>query len=129
MRSARGQLIRKDCANFLAARQLKPKQYGLLWCDEFGGWNPESKAYNTNLHAHGVYVGPYIPRDLLVEVWTRFVPRKTVLGASGSLRRKLMTRLLIFSNASVAVLSAPSVTPSSTPVSMWPVLMVCAWRN
>jgi hypothetical protein len=31
------------------------KQYGLVYCDEFGG-------DNTNLHAHAVYVGPRLPR-------------------------------------------------------------------
>jgi hypothetical protein len=32
------------------------KEYGLVYCDEFGGSN------NTNLHAHAVYVGPRLPR-------------------------------------------------------------------
>jgi len=31
------------------------RDYGVMWCDEFGG-------KNTNLHAHGVYVGPWIPQ-------------------------------------------------------------------
>ena len=39
--------------------------YGLLWCDEFGGWSPKKNSYNTNLHAHGVYVGPYMPREIV----------------------------------------------------------------
>jgi hypothetical protein len=34
-----------------------PADFGLLYCDEFGGDN------NTNLHAHGVYVGPVLPRQ------------------------------------------------------------------
>jgi hypothetical protein len=46
------------------------KQYGFLWCDEFGGWDPKKESYNTNLHAHGVYVGPYIPQDVLARIWT-----------------------------------------------------------
>src|SRR4029077_15163280 len=41
--------------------------YGFLWCDEFGGWNPKKNSYNTNLHAHGVYVGPYIPQELIAK--------------------------------------------------------------
>jgi hypothetical protein len=48
---------------------ISRKDYGLLYCDEFGGAN------NTNLHAHGAYVGPVIPRQwfgkgqLLSEMW------------------------------------------------------------
>jgi hypothetical protein len=44
--------------------------YGLLWCDEFGGWNPKKDSYNTNLHAHGVYVGPYMPQEIVSRHWT-----------------------------------------------------------
>jgi hypothetical protein len=35
---------------------IKPKDCGLLYCDEFGG-------ANTNAHVHGIFVGPTIPRD------------------------------------------------------------------
>jgi hypothetical protein len=31
------------------------KHYGVLWCDELGG-------NNTNVHAHAVYVGPWLPQ-------------------------------------------------------------------
>lgn len=31
------------------------KEYGLLWCDELG-------ASNSNIHAHGIYVGPWLPQ-------------------------------------------------------------------
>ncbi|MBZ5550540.1 MAG: hypothetical protein LAO22_21715 [Acidobacteriia bacterium] len=48
---------------------IKSNQYGFLWCDEFGGWNSKMKSYNTNLHAHGVYVGPYLPQRVLAEIW------------------------------------------------------------
>jgi hypothetical protein len=43
--------------------------YGFLWCDEFGGWDPKKNSYNTNLHAHGVYVGPHIPQKLIARHW------------------------------------------------------------
>jgi hypothetical protein len=52
------------------------KQVGFLWCDEFGGWNSKKGSYNTNLHAHGVYVGPYIPQELLVKVWAEIRSEK-----------------------------------------------------
>ena len=49
---------------------IHSNRYGLLWCDEFGGFDQKKNTYNTNLHAHGVYVGPYIPQPLLVKLWT-----------------------------------------------------------
>jgi len=33
---------------------MERSDYGLLWCDELG-------ATNSNIHAHGVYVGPWLP--------------------------------------------------------------------
>jgi hypothetical protein len=35
---------------------LSRSQYGVLWCDELGG-------NNTNVHAHAVYVGPWLPQE------------------------------------------------------------------
>jgi hypothetical protein len=49
---------------------IKANHFGFLWCDEFGGWNPKNDTYNTNLHSHGIYVGPHIPQELLVKIWT-----------------------------------------------------------
>jgi hypothetical protein len=48
---------------------LGSKQYGFLWCDEFGGWDRHKQSYNTNLHAHGIYVGPFIPQKLVAANW------------------------------------------------------------
>jgi len=61
--------IRECMRRALRELGVGSKQYGFLWCDEFGGWDPKKQAYNTNLHAHGVYVGPYIPQKLLAKVW------------------------------------------------------------
>jgi hypothetical protein len=36
--------------------------WGVAWCDEFGG-------SNTNLHAHAVYCGPWVPQNLLSCFW------------------------------------------------------------
>ena len=51
---------------------IKRKDYGLVYTDEFGGED------NTNLHAHGAYVGPVIPRQwctgkggVLSEMWRK----------------------------------------------------------
>jgi hypothetical protein len=62
--------IRECMRRALRELGIESKQYGFLWCDEFGGWNPKKQSHNTNLHAHGVYVGPYIRQDLLVKIWS-----------------------------------------------------------
>lgn len=41
---------------------ISRRDYGAGWMDEFGSGN-------TNLHAHGVYVGPYLPQKLLSRWW------------------------------------------------------------
>lgn len=50
----------KDCHRFRRAMErrfaIRPGDYGLLGCDEFGG-------NNTNLHRHCVYVGPKLPQS------------------------------------------------------------------
>lgn len=61
--------IRECMRRVLAELGIGSKQYGFLWCDEFGGWNTKKETYNTNLHAHGVYVGPHIPHKLLAGLW------------------------------------------------------------
>jgi len=38
--------------------------WGFAWCDEFGG-------RNTNLHAHGVYAGPWLPQAKLSALWRK----------------------------------------------------------
>lgn len=42
---------------------ISRKDYGFLWCCEFGSGN-------TNLHAHGVYVGPWLPQNELSRFWS-----------------------------------------------------------
>ena len=53
----------------LEAAGIESNQYGFLWCDEFGGFDARKQSYNTNLHAHGVYVGPYIDQQLVASIW------------------------------------------------------------
>jgi hypothetical protein len=60
---------------------ISSSQFLFLWCDEFGGWDADEKKYNTNLHAHGVYVGPFIPYQELLQAWMSI--RKTKDGARG----------------------------------------------
>jgi hypothetical protein len=62
--------IRECVRRVTQGLRIGSKHFGFLWCDEFGGWNSKKQSYNTNLHAHGVYVGPFIPHGLLVETWT-----------------------------------------------------------
>jgi hypothetical protein len=61
--------------------RISSRQYLFLWCDEFGGWDPKKKRHNTNLHAHGVYVGPILPWELILETWMDL--RKSKDGARG----------------------------------------------
>jgi hypothetical protein len=68
--------IRECVRRVLGKLGVGSKQYGFLWSDEFGGWNAKKKTYNTNLHAHGVYVGPHIPQKLLAELWTEIRAEK-----------------------------------------------------
>jgi hypothetical protein len=46
-------------------------QFGALWCDEFGGWNPKLHDYNTNLHCHGIWLGPFLPLKLVSAIWSQ----------------------------------------------------------
>jgi ribosomal protein S27AE len=59
-----------------AERELKlPKgSWGAAWCDEFGG-------KNSNLHAHGVYAGPFLPQAKL-SAWWRELCAGTVFHGS-----------------------------------------------
>jgi hypothetical protein len=41
---------------------ISRREYGVLWCCEFGSGN-------TNLHAHGIYAGPYLPQRELSRLW------------------------------------------------------------
>lgn len=41
---------------------ISRRDYGVLWCCEFGSGN-------TNLHAHGIYVGPHLPQRELSRMW------------------------------------------------------------
>jgi hypothetical protein len=68
--------LRECMRRVLGELRIGSKQCGFLWCDEFGGWNDKQKNYNTNLHAHGVYVGPPIPQKLLAGVWTEIRAKK-----------------------------------------------------
>ena len=47
---------------------ISRKDYGVVWCDEFGG-------NNTNLHAHGAYAGPWLPQKdkELSRIWSQIV--------------------------------------------------------
>jgi hypothetical protein len=53
-----------------AERPARPGDYGVLWTDEFGGRSKRpGKRGNTNLHAHAVYCGPFIPQKWLSDQW------------------------------------------------------------
>lgn len=47
------------------------KGWGAIWCDEVG-FN------NTNLHAHVLFYGPYIPQGKLAEIWRKVSEHEVV---------------------------------------------------
>ena len=49
------QLIKKFCRAIEKRFGIKCSEYGLAYCDELGG-------NNNNPHAHGIYVGPWLPQ-------------------------------------------------------------------
>jgi hypothetical protein len=57
----------KDIRRFFRAIErefgILRREYGVLWCCEFGSGH-------TNLHAHGVYAGPYLPQRELSRIWS-----------------------------------------------------------
>jgi hypothetical protein len=48
-------LIKRFCRALEKKFRISRKQYGLAYCDELGG-------NNSNPHAHGIYVGPWLPQ-------------------------------------------------------------------
>jgi hypothetical protein len=48
--------IKRFCRAIERRHGISRRQYGLAFCDELGG-------NNTNAHAHGVYVGPWLPQE------------------------------------------------------------------
>lgn len=54
MRTLNG-YIKKFCRAIEKRFGITRKEYGLAYCDELGGGN-------TNAHAHGLYVGPWLPQ-------------------------------------------------------------------
>lgn len=49
------QLIKKFCRAIEGRYGIERRAYGLAYCDELGG-------NNNNPHAHGIYVGPWLPQ-------------------------------------------------------------------
>jgi hypothetical protein len=73
--------VRACIQRLMVSLGIASNQYVFLWCDEFGGWDTEKQQYNTNLHAHGVYIGPFLPYDVLLAAWMWI--RKNKDGARG----------------------------------------------
>jgi len=55
MRQLNG-FIKKFCRELEKRFGISRKEYGLAYCDELGG-------NNSNPHAHGIYVGPWLPQS------------------------------------------------------------------
>jgi hypothetical protein len=63
--------VRKTLRLVCQEMGIDSSQFGMLWCDEFGGWNPKLADFNTNLHCHGIWLGPFLPQKLVSAVWTQ----------------------------------------------------------
>lgn len=48
--------IKRFCRAIERRYRMRRSDYGLAYCDELG-------ANNTNAHAHGIYVGPWLPQE------------------------------------------------------------------
>ena len=60
-----------DIKKTLKALMDGVKGWGAIWCDEVG-------RENTNLHAHILFYGPYIPQTRLAEVWNEISGHQVV---------------------------------------------------
>jgi hypothetical protein len=54
--------IRKLCRAIERHFGISRKDYGVLWVDEFG-------RMNSNLHAHAIYCGPWLPQKEVSRIW------------------------------------------------------------
>ncbi len=78
---AMNRAVRKTLRRLLKGK----KDWGYLWCDEFG-------FENTNLHCHGLYYGPYLPHSRVLDAWekeTKDSLRASIQSARGDFRRAL----------------------------------------
>jgi hypothetical protein len=73
--------VRKTLKRLLKGK----KSWGYLWCDEFG-------FENTNLHCHGLYYGPFLPHNQVLDAWEKVTKdslRASIQSARGDFRKAL----------------------------------------
>ena len=68
-------MIKKFCRALEKRFRISRKEYGLAYCDELGG-------NNSNPHAHGIYVGPWLPqeRKQLSNLWREITGDSFILS-------------------------------------------------
>jgi hypothetical protein len=71
------QAIRRLFRRIERRQGISRRDYGLGWMDEFGSGN-------SNLHAHAVYVGPWIPQKLLSSLWQTITKTSFVISIKAS---------------------------------------------
>jgi len=66
--------IKKFCRAIERQLGIPRRGYGLAYCDEIGG-------HNTNVHAHAVYVGPWLPnkKKELSHLWSKVTPDRSFI--------------------------------------------------
>jgi len=69
------QMIKKFCRAIEKQFGIDRSQYGLAYCDELGG-------NNSNPHAHGLYVGPWLPQEKkqLSALWQKITGGSFILS-------------------------------------------------
>lgn len=69
--------IKRFCRAIERRFKIRRKDYGLAYCDELGG-------NNSNAHAHGIYVGPWLPQDKekkqLSQLWNEITGGSFILS-------------------------------------------------
>jgi hypothetical protein len=82
--------IRRTIRNLARRNNWKREDYGYVWFDEYGD-------KNTNVHAHGIWCGPFIPKKDLRRMWAR------VTGKSKEFRGGLVVKIRHAESLSYAV--------------------------
>lgn len=68
-----------ECVKRTMRSVLGKRKFGLLFRDEFGfelrGHTAERAAEGLNIHLHGLYLGPFLPWELVRDTWMRETER------------------------------------------------------
>jgi hypothetical protein len=94
--------IKKFCRAMERRFHIRRSEYGLAYCDELG-------AGNTNAHAHGIYVGPWLPQKHkeLSKLWSEITGDSFIISIKYAKRFEMALYHAIKYPAKFAELSTP----------------------